>query len=73
MVVGGSVSAGAGGGGSPSAPYPTQFFAWINQTFPHPDHALLNRAVSASQSSLFAMCFETFIPQVRAVLGARTA
>eukprot|EP00887_Chlorella_sp_A99_P006818 scaffold2.g6818.t1 len=50
--------------------YSSQFFSWLNDTFPTrpggPPHRLSIAGRHASTSSLFALCFEALVPQASA-------
>ena len=60
-VVGGSVSAGVGvlqGNNS----YAQRLYKWMNETFPHSEHRLLNFALPATTSAYFAPCITSLLP-----------
>jgi hypothetical protein len=51
-------------GGYEGNPFTTRFAAWLNDTFPHPDHKFVNLGLPAVTSALFAACYDS-VPQVR--------
>ncbi|EFN59953.1 expressed protein [Chlorella variabilis] len=55
--LGGSITWGRGGyeGGS----FTNRFTEWLNATFPHPDHRVVNLGLPAVTSALFAACYDT--------------
>ncbi|KAF8578818.1 hypothetical protein K439DRAFT_1395200 [Ramaria rubella] len=63
-VLGGSISACHGAGNDPISPacYPSRFFQWWNQVFPHPASELTNGAVRRSNSAYFSFCHGHHIP-----------
>lgn len=65
-IIGGSVSACHGAGDDPISPicYPSRFFTWWNQVFPHPATELTNGAMRRSQSSYFGFCSKHHLPDV---------
>ncbi|PRW60464.1 expressed protein isoform A [Chlorella sorokiniana] len=62
VTIGGSVTWGAGATSRTVTSYPARFFEFINATFPHKDHALLNKAISATNAGTFATCTERLVP-----------
>lgn len=68
VSLGGSVTAGAGAL-SPAHAYPARFMDWVNATFPHPGHQLVNRGIGATSSGIFALCAERMMPTVRVQAG----
>ncbi|KAI7842833.1 hypothetical protein COHA_003579 [Chlorella ohadii] len=54
--LGGSITWGRGGyeGGS----FTNRFTAWLNATFPHPGHRIINHGLPAVTSALFAACYD---------------
>ncbi|KAF8523701.1 hypothetical protein BU17DRAFT_43654 [Hysterangium stoloniferum] len=63
-VLGGSVSACHGAGNEPISPicYPSLFFQWWNEVFPHPASELTNGAVRRTNSAYFSFCHSHHIP-----------
>ncbi|KAI3430747.1 hypothetical protein D9Q98_009159 [Chlorella vulgaris] len=43
--------------------YPSLLMSWINSSFPHAGHRLMNHAMPASTSSYMAPCFECLVTQ----------
>ncbi|KAI0074358.1 hypothetical protein K474DRAFT_1665555 [Panus rudis PR-1116 ss-1] len=65
-VVGGSVSACHGAGDDPLSPtcYPSRFFNWWNDVFPHPASELTNGAMRRTNSQYFSFCNAHHVPDV---------
>ncbi|KAL7415570.1 hypothetical protein BDY24DRAFT_381553 [Mrakia frigida] len=63
-VLGASVSACHGAGDDPISVkcYPSKFFSWWNDVFPHPASELTNGATRKMDSSYFAFCSEHHLP-----------
>ncbi|GJJ14705.1 hypothetical protein Clacol_008972 [Clathrus columnatus] len=63
-VLGGSISACHGAGNDPISPacYPSRFFQWWNEVFPHPASELTNGAVRRTNSAYFSFCHSHHIP-----------
>ncbi|KAL4442042.1 hypothetical protein ABPG77_011303 [Micractinium sp. CCAP 211/92] len=61
-ALGGSVTGGGGSSHAPARAYVSRFFKWINTTFPHREHVLVNRAIPASTAFLFATCLSHHVP-----------
>ncbi|PRW56718.1 hypothetical protein C2E21_4783 [Chlorella sorokiniana] len=61
VVIGGSVSRGAGST-RPDRAFPAMFFSFLNASFPHPQHAFLNKAIGGTTSGIFATCAEKLVP-----------
>eukprot|EP00887_Chlorella_sp_A99_P003010 scaffold9.g3010.t1 len=61
VAIGGSVTAGAGVGNNLQWAYVSRFLSWINSTFPHPQHRLLNQGVAASTTGLYAVCTSAMV------------
>ena len=59
-----SVSACHGAGDDPISAkcYPSKFFSWWNEVFPHPASELTNGATRNADSSYFAFCSEHHLP-----------
>lgn len=58
------------GGGSRHS-FVKRFSAWLNSTFPHPGHRVVNLGIPAITSALYAACYDN-VPEVRAcVLHSR--
>ncbi|GAB4816347.1 hypothetical protein N2152v2_003393 [Parachlorella kessleri] len=62
VAIGGSITAGMGSMGREFA-WPGRFRAWLNATFPHPGHVVVNKGVGATTSGLFALCLDTMLAQ----------
>lgn len=52
-------------GGYEGGSFTNRFTEWLNATFPHPDHRVVNLGLPAVTSALFAACYDT-VPEVRA-------
>ncbi|PSC75343.1 hypothetical protein C2E20_1137 [Micractinium conductrix] len=63
VTIGGSVTLGRGASDEAATSYAALFFRYLNETFPHRDHQLLNKAISATTSAIFAACTESILPQ----------
>ncbi|TCD68771.1 Cap64p [Steccherinum ochraceum] len=65
-IVGGSVSACHGAGDDPLSPscYPSLFFNWWNEVFPHPASELTNGAMRRTNSAYFSFCNGHHVPDV---------
>ncbi|KAK7683576.1 hypothetical protein QCA50_013414 [Cerrena zonata] len=65
-IVGGSVSACHGAGDDPLSPtcYPSRFFNWWNDVFPHPASELTNGAMRRTNSQYFSFCNAHHVPDV---------
>ncbi|KAH8101712.1 hypothetical protein BXZ70DRAFT_71345 [Cristinia sonorae] len=65
-VVGSSVSACHGAGDDPLSPscYPSLFFSWWNEVFPHPASELTNGAMRRTNSAYFSFCHNHHVPDV---------
>ncbi|THH17543.1 hypothetical protein EUX98_g9109, partial [Antrodiella citrinella] len=65
-IVGGSVSACHGAGDDPLSPscYPSLFFNWWNEVFPHPASELTNGAMRRTNSAYFSFCNSHHVPDV---------
>lgn len=50
-------------GGYEGGSFVTRFSAWLNATFPHPGHRIINHGLPAVTSALFASCFDK-VPEV---------
>jgi hypothetical protein len=50
-------------GGYDGGPFVTRFTNWLNATFPHPGHRVINLGLPAVTSALFAACYHS-VPQV---------
>ncbi|OCB87292.1 Cap64 protein [Sanghuangporus baumii] len=63
-VLGGSVSSCHGAGDDPIAPrcYPSRFFHWWNEVFPHPASELTNGAQRRTNSAYFSFCNAHHLP-----------
>ncbi|EFN58648.1 hypothetical protein CHLNCDRAFT_140901 [Chlorella variabilis] len=61
-ALGGSVTAGRGASDL-SLAYPSRFFQFINATWPHRDHVLVNRGMGATTSGIFAACVRRMVPE----------
>lgn len=44
--------------------HPHRFFEFLSAAFPHKDHALMNKAISATNAGTFATCTERLVPAV---------
>jgi hypothetical protein len=62
VAIGGSVSWGHGASERGQTDFVAHVFKWINATFPHPKHQLLNRAISATPSTYFSLCLQWHVP-----------
>ncbi|KAI7846321.1 hypothetical protein COHA_000158 [Chlorella ohadii] len=62
VAMGGSVTAWAGGNPNGEA-YIARFFQYINSTFPHLQHELYNKGMSAWNSAQFEPCLEHIVPE----------
>ncbi|KAI0795708.1 hypothetical protein C8Q75DRAFT_747109 [Abortiporus biennis] len=65
-VIGGSVSACHGAGDDPLSPtcWPSRFFNWWNEVFPHPASELTNGAMRRTNSAYFSFCNAHHVPDV---------
>ncbi|EJD01844.1 Cap64 protein [Fomitiporia mediterranea MF3/22] len=65
-ILGGSVSACHGAGDDPISPrcYPSRFFQWWNEVFPHPASELTNGAQRRTDSAYFSFCSAHHLPDV---------
>ncbi|EIN14668.1 hypothetical protein PUNSTDRAFT_96689 [Punctularia strigosozonata HHB-11173 SS5] len=65
-VVGGSVSACHGAGDDPLSPdcYPSRFFHWWNNVFPHSASEITNGAMRRINSAYFGFCAAHHIPDI---------
>ena len=61
VLLGGSITAGTGLTRLENS-WGSQFFHWIQTTFPHPQHRLVNEAMPAVSSSYIAPCVEALVP-----------
>lgn len=61
VVLGGSISFGHGVRNHENS-WPSRVFKWIQETFPHKEHQLLNHAIPAITSGFIAPCAYTMIP-----------
>ncbi|KAL4427737.1 hypothetical protein ABPG75_001826 [Micractinium tetrahymenae] len=62
ILLGGSVTFGQGASQRGVTDYASRVLAWINATFPHPGHRLINSGVGGAISSYFALCTEWHAP-----------
>lgn len=51
-------------GGNEGGSFVSRFTAWLNATFPHPGHSVVNYGLPAVTSALFAACYDK-VPEVR--------
>ena len=51
-------------GGYEGGSFTNRFSAWLNATFPHPGHRIINHGLPAVTSALFAACYDK-VPEVR--------
>lgn len=67
VTLGGSVTQGVGAPGGRS--YSHRLFEWVNTTFPVPpgakQHTFTNRGIGGTTSSLFGLCAQAMVPEVR--------
>jgi len=65
-IVGGSISACHGAGNDPLSPtcYPSRFFTWWNEVFPHPASELTNGAMRRTSSPYFSFCQAHHVPDI---------
>ncbi|KAL4444661.1 hypothetical protein ABPG77_002478 [Micractinium sp. CCAP 211/92] len=61
--MGGSITIGTGSSKIGETDYVSTVFRWIRETFPHPDHQLVNGAVGGVPSSYFSVCAEWHMPE----------
>ncbi|KAI3428291.1 hypothetical protein D9Q98_006670 [Chlorella vulgaris] len=61
VTLGASVTRGQGASEEATA-YPSLLFDFISHNFPHRDHVIVNRAIGATNSGLYATCFEQLVP-----------
>ncbi|EFN58305.1 expressed protein [Chlorella variabilis] len=61
VTLGASVTRGHGASSVESG-YPSRFFDFLNASFPHRDHVLLNKGIGATNSGIYAVCFEKLVP-----------
>ncbi|KAI3436557.1 hypothetical protein D9Q98_005973 [Chlorella vulgaris] len=61
FTIGGSVTSGAGAS-DVSRNYASRFFHFINTTFPHSDHVLVNKGIGGTTSGIFSLCAEAMLP-----------
>ena len=50
-------------GGYEGGSFVNRFTAWLNATFPHPGHRIVNQGLPAVTSALFAACYDK-VPEV---------
>ncbi|KAI7842255.1 hypothetical protein COHA_003896 [Chlorella ohadii] len=62
VTIGGSVTWGAGATNRTTHSFPARFFEFLSAAFPHKDHALMNKAISATNAGTFATCTERLVP-----------
>lgn len=62
VTIGGSITYGMGASWWGSA-FPTLFFDWLQKSFPKADHTMVNKAIPAATSGLFAVCTEQLVPE----------
>ncbi|WPT13740.1 hypothetical protein PSENEW3_00001579 [Picochlorum sp. SENEW3] len=62
-LVGGSITWGQGASDRKKTSWGGLFFTWINTTYPHANHILVNAAVPGTPSSYMALCWRFYIPR----------
>ncbi|KAI3430755.1 hypothetical protein D9Q98_009167 [Chlorella vulgaris] len=62
-TVGGSVTVGSGSSNLTENGYAPRFFHFLNATFPHRDHVLVNKAIGGTNAGTFGTCLERLVPQ----------
>lgn len=60
-LLGGSWTSGSGVENT-SNTWAAQFFAWVNATFPNPDHMFINNSTRGATSGFVAPCLNTYVP-----------
>ena len=61
VVIGGSITCG-GNTYTEDQRWINQVFQWINSTWPHPEHTLINACKPATPSMLFSFCMHQSVP-----------
>lgn len=62
LLLGGSWTSGSGVQ-NPTNSWAANFFAWINATFPHSDHVLVNNSTRGVTSGYVELCLHTYVIQ----------
>lgn len=62
FTLGGSVTKGQGASAAEQG-YPSRFFEFMNATWPHRDHVLVNKGIGGTSSGVYAACAEQMVGQ----------
>ncbi|PSC71318.1 hypothetical protein C2E20_5316 [Micractinium conductrix] len=62
FTLGGSVTKGQGAA-KPELGYPARLFQFINATWPHKDHQLVNKGIGGTSSGVYSACAEQMVGQ----------